>query len=147
LLLQTNERCSYWSLEVNDGPYDPISGTAGSLLASMGSIAVGFGTMLAAPSKALYAVAVKGIKGCDADTSSIRSDGSGRSSIKSAKQSLAQGGTSMEKTHSDQSSGSRPHATHVDSMEYKQLKRGFGAKGLGRVLRTVGEGIISTCLH
>lgn len=49
----TDQRCSYWQPEVNDGPYEPISGVAGSLIASMGSVAVGFGTILAAPSKAI----------------------------------------------------------------------------------------------
>jgi hypothetical protein len=67
----TDDRCSYWQLEVNDGPYEPISGVAGSLIASMGSIAVGFGTILAAPSKALFAAATQRKQATDLEALSL----------------------------------------------------------------------------
>ena len=98
--------------------------------------------MLAAPSKALYSVAMQGIKTLDSETSSIRSeDRSIHSSSNSIiKKSISTGGFAMEKTQSDGSSASR-NMTHENSEQYKQLKQGLGAKGLGRVIRTTIEGI------
>jgi hypothetical protein len=112
----------------------------------MGSIAVGFGTMLAAPSKALYAVAVRKNKSPDTETSSIFSDrsadsDSGLRSIKKSVLRSLSGGTSMKKTNSDQSDQSitPPLFHHTDSMEYVKLKKDMG-KGFGKVLKATAEG-------
>jgi hypothetical protein len=125
---------------------------AGSLIASMGSIAVGFGTMLAAPSKALYAVAVNYRKPSDGETSSVKSGGS--SSRKSndsvekfdpqpiRKSALqAYGGIAMQKTQSDQSGSTiASHVNRATTIDY-QLKKDLGPKGLGRILKAAAEGM------
>ena len=128
---------------MNDGPPDPLSGTAGSLIASMGSIAVGFGTMLAAPSKALYAVAVKNRRIPDGETSSINSDKSldfDPQPIRKTVLGNISGGTAMEKTQSDQ--GGSTITPHVDRSEtiHHRLKKDLGSKGLGRILKATVEG-------
>jgi len=156
---RSDDRCIYWELDVNDGPFEPLTGTAGSLIASMGSIAVGFGTMLAAPSKALYGIAVRGYKATDGETmkvtetetSSLKSEKSSEivpvaspeSSISGgskAKRSFLRGigGSSMKRTRSDGSSASIPH--RAESMEYQTFKEDVGSKGLGRVLKASIEG-------
>src|SRR5436190_16335415 len=101
-----DDRCSFWELDVNDGPPDPLSGTARSPIASMGSIAVGFGSMLAAPSKALYAVAVQKRKGADGETSSINSEKSAEFDPQPIRKGFLRKATSMQRSLSDQSSGS-----------------------------------------
>ena len=141
-------RCSYWELDVNDGPPEPLSGTAGALIASMGSIAVGFGTMLAAPSKALYSIAVKHHKTMDAETMSIQSDKSAKFPRDSVKKSVLyniSGGVSMRKSQSDQSSIAAPSFVvppfeRADTID-RQLKRDLGPNGIGRVLKATVEGI------
>jgi len=138
------------------------------LIASMGSIAVGFGTMLAAPSKALYGIAVRGYKATDGDTtkgtetetSSIRSDKSNeiipvesphsgsteRSKTRKTFLRDIYGSTSMKRTRSDGSS-SVPPVRRAESMEYQTFKEDVGSKGLGRVLKASVEGArsLETC--
>jgi len=129
----------------------------------MGSIAVGFGTMLAAPTKVLYGVAVRGYKGTDGDittkgteaeTSSIVSDKSNEiTPIESPKSGSTDGSqikkkflrgiygsTSMKRTQSDQSSGTISHVHRAESMEYQTFKEDVGSKGLGRILKASVEG-------
>jgi len=114
----------------------------------MGSIAVGFGTMLAAPSKALYSIAVKHRKTMDADTMSIQSNKSAefpRDPVRKSVLRNVSGGVSMQKSQSDQSSFAAPsfvappfeHAGTIDT----RLKRDLGSKGIGRVLKATVEGI------
>ena len=113
----------------------------------MGSIAVGFGTMLAAPSKALYSVAVKHRKAMDVETMSIQSSKSAEFLPDSVKKSALRnisGGVTMQKSRSDQSSPVAPsfvappfeRANTIDT----RLKRDLGSKGLGRVLKATVEG-------
>lgn len=151
----------YWELNVNDGPFEPLTGTAGSLIASMGSIAVGFGTMLAAPSKALYGIALRSHKGTESvtetETSSIGSDksneitpvespysGSSTEGSKVRKTFLrgVYGSTSMKRTRSDGSS-SIPPVHRAESVEYQTFKEDVGSKGLGRVLKASIEGTLA----
>jgi hypothetical protein len=132
----------------------------------MGAFAVGFGTMLAAPSKALYNAAIRSIKSIDiADAASIRSDRSLRSLDLSRESTLKDSKTTelkttesktkeskmkkskthpmsvpMEKTQSEQSSMSGSGTTNGSS-ELHALKRGLGPKGLGKILRTTIEGM------
>jgi hypothetical protein len=107
--------------------------------------------MLAAPPKAIYAAAVKTIKSADPETSSVRSNaGSTHGPIRSVHTSVKKlmfsaGGSAMEKSRSEQSSLSQhSHFQREDSGEYESLKQELGQKGLGRILRTIGEGIVST---
>jgi hypothetical protein len=127
----------------------------------MGSIAVGFGTMLAAPSKALYGIAVRGYKATDGDTtkgtetetSSIVSDKSGEIVPVESPSSTTTGGSKarksflrgigMKRTQSDQSSSTISQANRAESMEYHDFKENVGAKGLGRVLKASIEGTFS----
>jgi hypothetical protein len=106
----------------------------------MSAFAVGFGQMLAAPSVALYNVAVKSIKSHDLETSSVRSSGSldlprAQTMMTTGSPAPSRAPTSvpMEKTQSDHSSRS--------SGSSKGLKKTVGAKGLGRIVRTTLEGI------
>lgn len=150
----------YWELDVNDGPFEPLTGTAGSLIASMGSIAVGFGTMLAAPSKALYGIALRSHKGTESVTeteaSSIKSDKSNEiTPVESPRSGSTEGskvrktflrgiygGTSMKRTRSDGSS-SIPPVHRAESVEYQTFKEDVGSKGLGRVLKASIEGTLA----
>jgi len=143
---------------VNDGPYEPFSGASGSLIASMGSIAVGFGTMLAAPSKALYAAAMKKAKTFDSETSSIRSVGSFDSArdFKRSKKSILRsfasadsGSVPMQKTLSDQSVPSRtssrtPPRSITPSIDQENERKDYGQKGLGKVIKSTLEGNSNT---
>ena len=160
-----NDRCVYWELDVNDGPFEPLTGTAGSLIASMGSIAVGFGTMIAAPSKALYGLAVRNYKVTDTEStnpnetelSSLKSDKfSERASIDSPASRSTEGSkvrksflrsmygsTSMNRTQSDQSLSTNAQVRRAESIEYQTFKKDVGAKGLGRVVKASVEGFLA----
>ena len=110
----------------------------------MGSIAVGFGTMLAAPSKALYSVAVKHHKTMDVETMSIQSNTSYEFRPDAVKKSVLgsiSGGVSMQKSQSDQSSFVAPPFEHANTIDTR-LKRDLGSKGIGRVLKATVEGNI-----
>jgi|SRR5579859_1871740 len=139
-MIGVDGRCKYWELEVNDGPYEPLSGTAGSLIASMGSVAVGFGTMIAAPPKALYSFAKTRRKACDSDTWSLDSEKSSGSFDNSRPSRLRPGGVEMKKSHSD--SGVQTHIHREESTAYKTLKKELGQQGLGRVLKATVDGIL-----
>ena len=145
---------------MNDGPYEPFSGASGSLIASMGSIAVGFGTMLTAPSKALYTAAMKKAKTFDSETSSIRSVGSfdsERDSTKTTKRSILRpfvsGGVPMQKTLSDQSLPSRtssrtpPPRSRTPTMDPESDTKDYGQKGLGKIIKSTLEGNPQRCIY
>jgi hypothetical protein len=105
----------------------------------MGSIAAGFGTMLAAPPKALYTAAIRTHKGSDSETSSIIStETPGNSPQKSARRKFL-GATEMKRSQSDQSDLSS-QSRHSESMEYHQFKKDLGSKGLGRVVKATIDG-------
>jgi hypothetical protein len=163
--------CKYWRLEVNDGPWDPLAGAAGSLISSMGSIAAGVGTAFAAPPRALYAIAAKKCKkGSDSETSSLRLS---MDSVRNAPQSEGSstivssplnkplsdysGGSdtsdTLKKAQSDQSRTTQsrprklkkpnfePHVHREDSVEYKNMKKQLGQQGFGKALKGLVQGI------
>jgi hypothetical protein len=107
----------------------------------MGSIAVGFGTMLAAPSKALYAVAVQKRKGADGETSSIASGKSAEFDSQPIRKGFLRKATSMQRSLSDQSSGSSidPLSKRSETIQ-RQFNKDVGSKGIGRILKATVEG-------
>jgi len=116
---------------------------AGSLIASMGSIAAGFGTMLAAPPKALYTAALRTQKkGSDSETSSIAStEISDKSPERSPRRKFLRA-TEMKRSNSDQSDLSS-QSRRLESMEYQQFKKDLGSKGIGRVVKATIDGIFA----
>jgi len=113
---------------------------AGSLIASMGSIAAGFGTMLAAPPKALYTAALRTHKGSDSETSSIAStEISDKSPERSPRRKFLRA-TEMKRSNSDQSDLSS-QSRRLESTEYQQFKKDLGSKGIGRVVKATIDGI------
>lgn len=110
----------------------------------MGSIAVGFGTMLAAPSKALYSVAVKHRKTTHVETMSIQSKKLDEFPLDPVKRPVLHNisGVSMRRSQSDHSSFVAPPFEHANTIDAR-LKRDLGSKGLGRVLKSTVEGNIA----
>jgi hypothetical protein len=111
----------------------------------MGSIAVGFGTMLTAPSKALYSVAVKHRKTTDVETMSVQSKKLDEFPLDPVKRPVLHnilGGVSMQRSQSDHSSFVAPPFEHANTIDAR-LKRDLGSKGLGRVLKSTVEGNIA----
>jgi hypothetical protein len=116
----------------------------------MGSIAAGFGTMIAAVPKASYAIGKKKyLAGIDTETSSLRSSKSSDSLHKPTpsdatsmlKKAKSDTPSTLKKSKSDQSSASLPHVHREDSMEYRKMKRELGQQGFGRVLKGLVQGI------
>lgn len=108
---------------------------------------MGFGTVIAAPPKALYSAAVKKIGTINVEAESSRPKASidlphvsqGKLVKKSILRNMS-GGTRMQRARSDPSlAGSR--SDNTNSMELKQLKQDLGKKGIGRVLKASIEGL------
>lgn len=135
-------RCKYWQLAVNDGPFEPIIGPAGSVLSSFGSVAMGFGTALAAPPRALYAVATKKAdRAFEAEASSISSTKSEDEDKHSMYFTDSHSNWIPRSASDSDLAGQRYHAETVARRE--KFKRDLGVNGLGRVLRATLEGLSS----
>ena len=108
----------------------------------MGSIAVGFGTMFAAPPKALFTMGKKKCQnGTESETSSSRSS---IMSTESVQKSLPSADTisTLRKSPTENSwlSGVS-HIHREDSVEYKKMKKELGQQGVGRALKGIAQGI------
>jgi hypothetical protein len=106
----------------------------------MGSIAAGFGTMLAAPPRALYTVALRNRKGSDSETSSIHSTETPERSPKRLIRRKFLGASEMRRSNSDQSDLSSRYR-RSESIEYQHFKEEVGSKGLGRVVKATIDGL------
>jgi hypothetical protein len=120
---------------------DPLSGAAGSLIASMGNFAVGFGTMLVAPTKALYSIALKRKSTPEEDSVSnsskkpVEMKRISDLNRKSILRILITGGP-LEKSKSEPPS---PRSVQPSkSVEYEDV----GQKGLGKMVKATAEGFL-----
>jgi hypothetical protein len=146
LLCIINIRCTYWSLDISGGPYEPFSGSARSVITTSYSVALGFGMILAAPGKAAYLVAKnRKARLQDPETSSLRSETTGVGTERPPKREdstfsqTSIGSIPMEKFASDQPTVNRgmTHSTTFDEVVINDL----GKKGLGRIGKAMVEGI------
>jgi len=144
--LSIDYRCTYWSLDVNYGPYEPLLGSAGSAISAFYSVALGFGSILAAPGKAAYLAATnRKSRTIDAETSlhsgtqltsgtmtPPRREGSNLSS-----RSIL--GEPMQRSASDHTPVNK-RLLHPKTID-EQLINDLGRNGFGRIAKAMVEGI------
>ena len=146
-LLSIDYRCTYWSLDVNYGPYEPLLSSAGSAISAFSSVALGFGSILAAPGKAAYLVATnRKSRLIDAEISSIRSETHSTSGTMTPPKPEGSKlsprlilGEPMQRSASDQMPVNRrlPRPKTID----EQLVNDLGRNGFGRIIKAIVEGI------
>ena len=125
------------------GPYEPFSGSARSVITTSYSVALGFGTILAAPGKAAYLVAKnRKARLMDPETSSIQSEAAtvAGQGLPKREDSTSIRSIPMQKSASDQPTVTKRHFTHSDTFD-EVVINDLGKKGFGRIGKAMIEGI------